>query len=609
VTVDRAEIAGFLRRFPPFDAAPAELLDEVAAAATPLFLPAGTEILSDGADPADHVYVLHSGHAVVLEAGEPVDDLVPGDVFGLTSMLSGQPVGHDVRAATHVVVHQVPADAVLPLLSRREGLRFVAGNVRRRVTAGTRTPAGRPFASGSVARVMRRAVVVSPTSPVRDAVAAMTEAGATAVLVEGPDRRLGICTDHDLRSRVLATGLSADVPVGVVATAEAVTIDPGAAVDDALVAMTEGAFRHLPVVDATGAVLGLVEDTDLLASHANSPLHLRRAALRATSEDGLVEIARRLPDAWIAAAGSRLGAVAVTASVNSIIAAVLSRAVGFAAAGTGVEHSFAWLVTGSLGRREALPCSDVDSVLVSSSEDEADRRALAAVAERALATLRRGGLTADSNGVAADDARSNRSLPAWRTALAGWTSRPDAVDAVIYICALLDARAVRSGPLAAPLLADLQHAQVPAALFRRLGKAALGVARPPASMLPEFVGIERHRRLDLKRAGVAPVTHLARWAGYQAGSTALDTTGRLADAATAGVLVGDEAVVLTDAFAQVQQIRLRRQAEALADGQTPSDGLTMPELDPLTRRELREIFRAVLRIQDDVHARLDSRYW
>jgi CBS domain-containing protein len=67
-----------------------------------------------------------------------------------------------------------------------------------------------------------------------------------------------------------------------VMTANPVTIDPEAPVGTALAVMTEREIRHLPVVDASGGLVGMVSDRDLRCA-AFAPAfaeHLSAAARR-----------------------------------------------------------------------------------------------------------------------------------------------------------------------------------------------------------------------------------------------------------------------------------------------------------------------------------------
>ena len=135
-------------------------------------------------------------------------------------------------------------------------------------------------------------------------------------------------------------------------------------------------------------------------------------------------------------------------------------------------------------------------------------------------------------------------------------------------------------------------------LLRLFAQLALN-DRPPTGFLRDAVldqaGGQRGR-LDIKNAGLTPVTSLARYAGLAAGSPSIKTPRRLA-AAAGTVLAEEEARTLTEAFHLMLGLRLEHQIEQIRAGAEPDDQLDAGALNPLTRRYLREAFRAVTGVQ------------
>ena len=117
------------------------------------------------------------------------------------------------------------------------------------------------FQSTSRKQVLR----LAPQATVRDAARVMTRAGCGSVLVmDPPDVLLGILTERDLMTRVLARGLNPDTAtVREVMTPSPVCIPPETKVSDAVVLMLEKGFRHLPVVSGQ-KILGVFSSRDAL---------------------------------------------------------------------------------------------------------------------------------------------------------------------------------------------------------------------------------------------------------------------------------------------------------------------------------------------------------
>ena len=96
-----------------------------------------------------------------------------------------------------------------------------------------------------------------------EAARAMEESdlGSLAV-VEGMEL-LGLVTERDLRTAV-ATGADLDGAVSTVMSDEPDTFDPDLDVWDAASWIAESGYRHLPVVEDDGSLLGVVSIRDLL---------------------------------------------------------------------------------------------------------------------------------------------------------------------------------------------------------------------------------------------------------------------------------------------------------------------------------------------------------
>lgn len=105
--------------------------------------------------------------------------------------------------------------------------------------------------------------VCGPETTLLEVASAMegSDLGSLAV-VEGMSL-LGLVTERDIR-RAVATGTDLDTPVSVVMSDDPDTFDPDLDVWDAASWIAESGYRHLPVVDDDGALLGVVSIRDLL---------------------------------------------------------------------------------------------------------------------------------------------------------------------------------------------------------------------------------------------------------------------------------------------------------------------------------------------------------
>ena len=116
---------------------------------------------------------------------------------------------------------------------------------------------------------------------VRDAAALMTGRNIGAVIVLRDGRMSGIFTERDLMTKVAAHGLDcASTLVRDVMTRDVVTVSPDVELNTCLRTMTEGGFRHLPVVDPEGEPMGMVSQRDFVALTFGQALRRMRGTAR-----------------------------------------------------------------------------------------------------------------------------------------------------------------------------------------------------------------------------------------------------------------------------------------------------------------------------------------
>jgi len=115
---------------------------------------------------------------------------------------------------------------------------------------------------------------LGPHASVWEAACAMTRASCGSVLVmEPPDKLLGIVTERDLMTRVLARALDPkQTTLLQVMTPHPQCVTPETKVSDAVLIMIERGFRHLPIVGPEHKVLGVFSIRDALPREIGTAL-------------------------------------------------------------------------------------------------------------------------------------------------------------------------------------------------------------------------------------------------------------------------------------------------------------------------------------------------
>ncbi|MEX2308553.1 MAG: CBS domain-containing protein [Pirellulales bacterium] len=137
----------------------------------------------------------------------------------------------------------------------------------------------------SVGRISVREVdTANPDETVAVAAERMHQrAVGTLVVVNDADQVVGIVTDRDLVSRVLAKGRDpTETSVGEVMTVGPKTVSEQASIESALLIMRSGRFRRIPVVERDNKLVGLITLDDILMLLAEEFTQIGRLLTRET---------------------------------------------------------------------------------------------------------------------------------------------------------------------------------------------------------------------------------------------------------------------------------------------------------------------------------------
>jgi CBS domain-containing protein len=115
-------------------------------------------------------------------------------------------------------------------------------------------------------KASREVVTINPDATVRDLLASLAEHNVGALVVSADGNAVdGIVSERDVVRRLARDETVLDAPVSSIMTAEVSTCSPHAPVTDLMVVMTEGRFRHIPVVE-DGRLTGIVSIGDVVKS-------------------------------------------------------------------------------------------------------------------------------------------------------------------------------------------------------------------------------------------------------------------------------------------------------------------------------------------------------
>ena len=117
-------------------------------------------------------------------------------------------------------------------------------------------------------------VTIAPTANLTAAVQLLAARRIGAIIVTGPDNRVaGILSERDIVRTLSERGPAAlDENVGTVMTRKVTTCTEADTIASIMERMTEGKFRHLPVVDQ-GRLVGVISIGDVVKYRIEEVVH------------------------------------------------------------------------------------------------------------------------------------------------------------------------------------------------------------------------------------------------------------------------------------------------------------------------------------------------
>ncbi|MFA4965479.1 MAG: DUF294 nucleotidyltransferase-like domain-containing protein [Thermoleophilia bacterium] len=584
----------FLAHIEPFAGLDAAELEGVAASASVRGVLAGDAVLVEGGPPGTELYVVREGVLELLHKHALVAIISGGDTFGHPTLLSGLAPEFTVRAHSDSTIYCIPREAAIRILCHPDGVRWLAANQRERLIQAARSMSALPDVRTRPVTAMVRSVPLfcSPETSIHDAAELMIAEKRSAILVRSRDG-LGIVTDVDLRDKVVVGGVSRDAPVSTIMTSPVHTIGADVLAPEASIAMMAAGVNHMPVLDAGGAVIGILSASSLMTLDARSPFALRRAIQGAHDEDELVRVSADLPKLFVDLLEARLEAPALTRVLTVLHDSLTARLLELAFDRNGPPPvEYAWLAFGSAARSELTLASDQDNGLAfEDTDDPTVGEYFARVAIAVNEGLKRCGFADDPHGVVARTREWRMPLSAWRAVFAHCLEGRD-LDRLARATVAFDYRQV-AGELHVDLALTEIIREAPKHPDFLKGLELLGL------QIPSPLGFRQRLDgwVDIKKSGLQPIQNLARYHAFALGITAATTLERLAAVREASCERPRAGEPLREAFISMTSLQLRHHGRRIRAGRDLDNVVDVETLRPLTRVALQESLREVAAAQ------------
>ena len=606
------EVLEFLQQHPPFSFLPEEELHLVASQVEVSYFKAGTQILTFGQE-IDALHLVRSGSVEVFRRnGDLYNRLSEGGFFGEFGLLRNRKVRFPVQALEDTLVYLVPEAIFTRLFDEFEEFADaveVEDKTRVRQAVARREDANELMTASVATLITREPVTVAPEISVREAAEKMTADGVSSLLVIGPEednpeltRMLGIVTDRDIRSRLVAEGLPDTTLVSDIMSADLISIDHRSYVFEAMLLMLRHNLHHLPV-SKDRLPIGMIGISDIIRYESNNSLFVVRSIFRQTQVEGLVELKQAVRDCFVRLVREGANSRMIGSSMALIGRSFKQRLLELAEAELGPPPvAYCFLALGSMAREEQLIVTDQDNALI--LHDHYDPAVhedyFARLAQYVCDGLDACGYAYCTGGIMATNPKWRMTRSQWQACFAQWIDRPNP-ESLLHSSIFFDLQGVWGKTEWADQLNDFiaRKAKSSAHFLACIAHNAL-LRTPPLGFFKDFV-VEKDGRqqdsINMKRRGTAPLADLVRVHALAAGSRSQNSFDRLQDIIDTDLLPPGRGQNLVDALELISMVRIRHQALSLEAGDEPDNNVLPERLSDFERKHLKDAFQLLSHAQ------------
>jgi len=441
---------------------------------------------------------------------------------------------------------------------------------------------------------------------VRQAAIVMTQKRCSSIFIRNSQGDcIGVVTDNDLRSKVIANGRDIETPVRDIMSSPLHTISARSFVFEALLEMMRKNVKHLAVTDVHGRVIDAITNRDLVTAQGRSPLFLIReigdTQTIAEISNKHSQLAVQIRNLINSGAKSRN----VTRMITTISDAILSKLIGFAIDELGLPPvKFVFMILGSEGRKEQTLKTDQDNAIIYEDVPETSekqvKRYFLAFGEKVCTWLDMAGYAFCEGGIMAKNPKWCQSLSAWKQNFSEWIHQAEAED-LLQASIFFDFRGAYGETELIDQLRRFLFKSLSgwAGFFRHLTENAL-YFKPPLGFFRNFI-VEsegKHRdSFDIKSA-MQPIVDFARIYALKHQLEETNTQERLYQLYLKEIFTPQEYNELDKAYSFMMQLRFIRQFTVVLEQNAQPDNYINPKkLSRIEQTMLKEIFKRIAKFQ------------
>ncbi|PYE34485.1 CBS domain-containing protein [Idiomarina fontislapidosi] len=604
---EHIEIFNFIKQYAPFTILPEEELQTIATQIEVGYFQKGDQVLEYN-QPISDLHVIRSGAIETYKRnGELFNRLSAGGFFGEAGLLRKGRVRYPVKALEDSLIYYVPGTLFNRLYDEYDAFAdAVEVEEHQRVNLAVREREQRNdlFVETVETLLSRHPVIIESSAPIVEAARKMTDEQVSSLLIcgEDPDDVLGIITDKDLRKRVLAVEKSPTDPVRDVMSSNLVYIEHNQRIFEAMLTMLRTNLHHLPVLKKQ-RLIGVVALSDVVRHESKSSLYVVSSIFKQNTFEELAQLKESVEASFVRLVNEDANSRMIGSAMATIGRSFKQRLLELAEIELGPPPiPYCFLALGSMARDEQSIVTDQDNALVLHDDfipkqHDAYFKALAKFVSDGLDAC---GYTYCTGGIMATNSQWRQPLNVWKKYFTDWIDNPSP-ERLLHSSIFFDLDGVWGEFSFAKQLNELIRVKAKdnKRFLGSMARNALG-RTPPLGFFKDFVMEKdgKHRNsINTKRRGTAPVADLIRVHALAVGSTQRNSFARLEDIMEANILPKGRGPDLRDALELISMVRIRHQAIALTEGETPDNNVAPEQLSDFERKNLKDAFQILSNAQ------------
>jgi CBS domain-containing protein len=634
------KLIDFLRSIPPFYLLSNNKLEELVNAFIIEFFPKGEIILSPESKPAQHLYIIRNGGVKMLinKKNETEDTKIydlryEGDFFGLFSLLSGEPSPFTILAEEDTICYLLKKDAFNKLMESHPdfNLYFTSGPskdfkqfdgkmLNPESVFSIKPEVNQILFAGRVRDIMNSNVLTChPEETIVGMARKMSNMSVgSMIVVDEHHMPIGIVTDTDIRSKVIASGKLTNVPVMDIMSRPVKSISPDAFCFEAILSMITDKIKHLIVMDGL-KLIGIISERDLMISQGNNPVAVIKGIQQATSVDQIIWQRTNIDKSMKIILEHGGMARDICELITTLNDHQTCKIIKLAEEAMVMERfgrppvPYVWVSLGSEGRREQTMRTDQDNAIifsnVSSPEEEKEvQQYFLTLAEKVVSGLERSGFPRCTGGFSANNPQWCQPYRVWLEYFTNWIQRDNqnsentlqtfiffdfrtiygTTDFTPGLIECITANLNKGSPFLYNMAKTATFYQTPMGFFKRLVVEKSG---------------EYKDHLNLKLNGLRPLIDAVRVLALDQRIFETSTIDRITRLADIGLLTQKDADNLLDAFNVIMLLRVRHHVNLMNQGKEPDNYIKPDDLSIIQRTMLKEAFKTIDKLQEILNMR------